>query len=95
MIGQINLQEELAKQFQATTKLLQEAYEEDAEYNHQATLINAATALLRQIADAQQKLYTASRLQKIEQVLAEVLQTLPEKQQEEFMLRYEELLCLE
>lgn len=89
----LDLNQELIRQFRTLSNLLNNAITGDeAQLNHIASLQSACTTLMRQIAETQSKLYTASTIQAMEQALKEALEDLPTTSKEHFLNLYEEKL---
>lgn len=70
----IDLEQELIRQFRNISKLLNDTLRDnETPLNHIAAIQNACTSMLKQIADAQQKLSGVKTVQMIENVLADLL----------------------
>lgn len=92
-LNQLDLSHELVIQLQQVKLLQSQAMEdEDTPVNQRAQAANSVASVLVSLAKLQNETYNSERLKKIEMVLLEAIQDLPEDQQERFLQRYEEML---
>lgn len=88
----LNLQDELLKQYNITQQLLHDAtYDKDIPLNQKSQVIGAANAILSSLIRSQAELYSLERVKKIENCLIATLQAFPDLQ-ETFMKAYTEVL---
>lgn len=91
-LGELNLEEELVRQFQTVRALQTETLEDKyVEANKKATVASACAATLGQIVKLQTDLYTAERFKAIEGLLIRTIRKLPLEVVEEFLNEYEKL----
>lgn len=92
-LNQLDLSHELVIQLQQVKLLQSQAMEDlDTPVNQRAQAANSVASVLVSLAKLQNETYNSERLKKIEMVLLEAIQDLPEDQQERFLQRYEEML---
>lgn len=92
-LNDLNLEKELVLQLLTVQKLQREVLaESDIPANQKAQTVNAVAANLATLAKLQTEVYTSERLKKVEQVLIESLQALPEGAQQAFFEHYETTL---
>lgn len=85
----LNLQQELILQFISAKELFKRAQlDDETPLNQVAQVINSTTAILKQLTDAQIKLYTAERNRALEQALIELLKESDPEACQEFMEEY-------
>lgn len=89
----MNLERELVLQY-VTVQNLQSSVitDENVPANQKAQTANAVAASLASLAKLQGDVHTSERIKKVEQVLIEVLQTLPTETQAQFLDRYGQVL---
>jgi len=88
----LDLQAELVAQFKGAKQLFEKAQiDRDTPVNQLAQVISASASLLKQLADAQVKLYTAERFRCAEAALVDALKLFPEVQ-ERFLEGYSQRL---
>jgi len=89
----LDIESELVLQLAAAQQLQNEVLQSDeVPANQQAQVLNSVSSVIGQIVKMQQDLYTTERLKKVERVLIDVLQTLPQETVAEFMNAYETAL---
>jgi len=92
-LNQLDLSHELVIQLQQVKLLQSQAMEDlDTPVNQRAQAANSVASVLVSLAKLQNETYNSERLKKIEMVLLEAIQDLPEDQQERFLQRYEDML---
>lgn len=92
-LDQLDLNKELLAQFKMARIALQDAQTDVLiAANHKTGMINACSALLKQLADSQVSLYSATRLQRLEATLTELLLEMDPAMQKVFLKRYREAL---
>lgn len=92
-LNQLDLSHELVIQLQQVKLLQSQAMEDlDTPVNQRAQAANSVASVLVSLAKLQNETYNSERLKKIEMVLLEAIQDLPEDQQERFLQGYEEML---
>lgn len=85
----LDLERELVLQLLASQRLQRDVLEDDeTPANQRAQVSNSVAAILAQLVKLQAGVYTSERLKKIEQILIEVLNQLPEEQQDAFHQAY-------
>lgn len=86
----LNMERELVIQLIVVQNLQRETLRDDSvPANQKAQTSNAVASTLATLSKLQTEMYTSERLKKIEQVLIETLQTLPQEAQELFLAAYE------
>jgi len=75
-ISELNIEQELVSAYTATKETLEAS--EDSAINHKATLTNTLVAQLKALAELQKSHYSASRLQKFEQALTNIIKDNPD-----------------
>lgn len=89
----LNMERELVIQLIVVQNLQRETLRDDSvPANQKAQTSNAVASTLATLSKLQTEMYTSERLKKIEQVLIETLQTLPQDAQELFLAAYEDNL---
>lgn len=89
----INLEEELVGALLDTKKLLRDAYEDDNESSSQkASLINACSAIMRDLAKTQESIHNSERVKLLEVVLVETLIDYSPEISRKFLELYEKRL---
>jgi len=90
----INLEEELVNQLLQTKELLKDVYSDESgdSASQKASLINACSAIIRDLAKTQAEIHNAERLKTMEQTLIEVLTKYDEAISREFLELYERRL---
>ena len=92
-LTELSLEEEILNNYNLAKQFL-ESILTDSEVapNQLAPVINAVTAILKDLVKMQTELYSAEREKRRESALIQVLKTLPEATQDEFFRLYEEAL---
>lgn len=86
----LNMERELVIQLIVVQNLQRETLRDDSvPANQKAQTSNAVASTLATLSKLQTEMYTSERLKKIEQVLIDTLQTLPQEAQEAFLTAYE------
>lgn len=86
----LNMERELVIQLIVVQNLQRETLRDDSvPANQKAQTSNAVASTLATLSKLQTEMYTSERLKKIEQVLIETLQTLPQEAQGAFLDAYE------
>lgn len=89
----LNMEQELVIQLVTAQRLQRDVLaDEETPANQRAQTLNAVAAALATLAKLQVEVYNSERLKRVEQVLIEVLQTLPMEAQEQFLALYEKEL---
>jgi hypothetical protein len=92
-LSNINLEQELVGQFMSVKGLLSDAYSNNDETSSQkASLINACSAILRDLAKTQTMIYNAERVKLLEQILIETLKEVGPEIATRFLELYEKNL---
>lgn len=91
-LAELNIERELVEQYAKTKELMDEVmFDEMTPANQKAQVANSVVTALGQILKLQEEIQRGETLKLMEQVLIEVLKTLPQTAQEEFFAEYERL----
>lgn len=90
----VNLEQELVLQLQAVQRLQHVVLDDDTTpANQRAQVAGAVASALATLGKLQIEIYSSERLKRIEAIMAEVINEMPKKLQEQFFTRYEEILA--
>lgn len=91
-LAELNIERELVEQYAKTKELMDEVlFDDETPANQKAQVANSVVTTLGQILKLQEEIQRGETLKLMEQVLVEVLKTLPQTAQEEFFAEYERL----
>lgn len=91
-LAELNIERELVEQYAKTKELMDEVlFDDETPANQKAQVANSVVTTLGQILKLQEEIQRGETLKLMEQVLIEVLKTLPQTAQEEFFAEYERL----
>ncbi len=91
-LAELNIERELVEQYAKTKELMDEVlFDDETPANQKAQVANSVVTTLGQILKLQEEIQRGETLKLMEQVLIEVLKTLPQTSQDEFFAEYERL----
>jgi hypothetical protein len=91
-MAEINLEEELVRQFMTVRALQADTLAGNDEANKKASVVNACASALKALAELQTNVHTAERFKRIENLLIKHIKLLPKEAADAFIEQYSQLV---